>query len=232
MQWRHGEWAVWSSTERRRAHRADRVISSLDPHRTFLGLVGDRAPRRRSSRPTDSPLQDARQLGQGEPRARQALPEFKSSALATGPSPARRHRDLAPASTTSSAPTITRSTATSRSARTSNVVIPSVVDPTVAPPGQARRVDLRPVRALQHQGGRRALARERREAFGDAVVDTLAEYCPGLKESILHRQVLTPWDLEQEFGLTEGNIFHGELSLEQLALPAPGRLAGRATRRR
>ena len=54
---------------------------------------------------------------------------------------------------------------------------------------------------------------QRREAFGDAVVDTLAEYCPGLKESILHRQVLTPWDIEQEFGLTEGNIFHGELSL-------------------
>ncbi len=63
-----------------------------------------------------------------------------------------------------------------------------------------------------------------REAFGDAVVDTLAEYCPGLKESILHRQVLTPWDLEQEFGLTEGNIFHGELTLEQLLFQRP--LAG------
>ena len=65
---------------------------------------------------------------------------------------------------------------------------------------------------------------KRREAFGDTVVDTLAEYCPGLKESILHRQVLTPWDLEHEIGLTEGNIFQGELSLEQLLFlrPAPG----------
>ena len=62
---------------------------------------------------------------------------------------------------------------------------------------------------------------ERREAFGDAVVDTLAEYCPTLKEDILHRQVLTPWDLEQEFGLTEGNIFHGELSLDQLLFARP-----------
>jgi phytoene dehydrogenase-like protein len=53
------------------------------------------------------------------------------------------------------------------------------------------------------------------------VVDTLAEYCPGLKSSILHRQVVTPWDLEQEFGLTEGNIFHGELSLEQLLFLRP-----------
>ncbi|MFT7518293.1 MAG: phytoene dehydrogenase-like protein [Kiritimatiellia bacterium] len=61
----------------------------------------------------------------------------------------------------------------------------------------------------------------RREAFGDAVVDTLDEYCPGFKDSILHRQVLTPWDLEQDFGLTEGNIFHGELSLEQLLFNRP-----------
>jgi phytoene dehydrogenase-like protein len=42
-----------------------------------------------------------------------------------------------------------------------------------------------------------------------------------LKESILYRQVLTPWDLEQEFGLTEGNIFHGELSLDQLLFLRP-----------
>jgi phytoene dehydrogenase-like protein len=49
----------------------------------------------------------------------------------------------------------------------------------------------------------------------------LAEYCPGLKESILYRQILTPWDLEQQFGLTEGNIFHGELGLEQLLFLRP-----------
>ena len=47
---------------------------------------------------------------------------------------------------------------------------------------------------------------------------------PNLKELILHRQVVTPWDLEQTFGLTQGNIFHGELSLEQLFFlrPVPG----------
>ena len=56
------------------------------------------------------------------------------------------------------------------------------------------------------------------------MVQTLAEHCPDLPDAILHRQVLTPWDLEKEFGLTEGNIFHGELTLEQLAFlrPAPG----------
>ncbi|MEE9179256.1 MAG: amine oxidase, partial [Vicinamibacteria bacterium] len=65
---------------------------------------------------------------------------------------------------------------------------------------------------------------EKREAFGDAVVNTLSEYAPNLKNAILHRQVLTPWDLEQKFGLTEGNIFHGELTMDQLFFlrPVPG----------
>ena len=62
---------------------------------------------------------------------------------------------------------------------------------------------------------------EQREAFGDTVVDTLAEHAPNLKKIILGRQVLTPLDMEQEFGLTEGNIFQGELSLEQLFFLRP-----------
>jgi phytoene dehydrogenase-like protein len=65
---------------------------------------------------------------------------------------------------------------------------------------------------------------EKREAFGDAVVNTLAEFAPNIKELILYRQVLSPWDMEQMIGLTEGNIFHGELTLDQLFFlrPAPG----------
>ena len=47
------------------------------------------------------------------------------------------------------------------------------------------------------------------------------EYIPNLEGLILHRQVITPWDLERTYGLTEGNIFHGELSLEQLAFQRP-----------
>ena len=101
-----------------------------------------------------------------------------------------------------------------------NVVVPSLMDPSVAPPGKH-------VMSIFVQYAPYALAEgpenwpQKREAFGDAVIDTLSEYCPTLKESILHRQVLTPWDLEQEFGLTEGNIFHGELSLEQLFFLRP-----------
>jgi phytoene dehydrogenase-like protein len=63
-----------------------------------------------------------------------------------------------------------------------------------------------------------------RDAFGDAVIETISERAPNLKKLILHRQVLTPLDLEETFGLTEGNIFQGELSLEQLffSRPVPG----------
>jgi phytoene dehydrogenase-like protein len=65
---------------------------------------------------------------------------------------------------------------------------------------------------------------QQREAFGNAVIDTLSEFCPNLKDIMLHKQVLTPWDLEQQVGLTEGNIFQGELTLDQLFFfrPAPG----------
>jgi phytoene dehydrogenase-like protein len=64
------------------------------------------------------------------------------------------------------------------------------------------------------------------------VVDIVAEYAPGIKSLILHRQVLTPLDLERDFGLTEGNIFQGELAPDQLFFMRP--LAGwrRSTRPR
>ncbi len=61
----------------------------------------------------------------------------------------------------------------------------------------------------------------RREAFGDAVVDTLSRYAPNLKSLIMHRQVLTPVDIERITGLTEGNIFAGELALNQLFFLRP-----------
>jgi phytoene dehydrogenase-like protein len=62
---------------------------------------------------------------------------------------------------------------------------------------------------------------QHRDAFGDAVIDTIAEHAPNLKDLILHRQVLTPLDMERTFGLTEGNIFQGELTLEQLFFMRP-----------
>ena len=88
--------------------------------------------------------------------------------------------------------------------------------------GQARDVVLRAVRAVSPEA--KGNWDDQREAFGDTVIDTIAEYAPNISDIILHRQVLTPLDLEREFGLTEGNIFQGELTLEQLFFlrPAPG----------
>jgi len=62
------------------------------------------------------------------------------------------------------------------------------------------------------------------EAYADRIVDGYNELAPNFKRSILHRQVIGPYDMEQEIGLIGGNIFHGELSAEQLfhMRPAPG----------
>ena len=65
---------------------------------------------------------------------------------------------------------------------------------------------------------------EKRELLGDRVVKKIAEYAPNVPNAIVARQVLTPLDLERTYGLTEGNIFHGDLRLEQLFFmrPVPG----------
>jgi phytoene dehydrogenase-like protein len=65
---------------------------------------------------------------------------------------------------------------------------------------------------------------ENRELLGDRVVRKIGEYAPNFAKSVLARQILTPLDLELTYGLTEGNIFHGDLSLDQLFFmrPVPG----------
>ena len=62
---------------------------------------------------------------------------------------------------------------------------------------------------------------QKRELLGDRVVKKIAQYAPNVPNSILARQVLTPLDLERTYGLTEGNIFHGDLSLDQLFFMRP-----------
>jgi phytoene dehydrogenase-like protein len=103
-----------------------------------------------------------------------------------------------------------------------DMVIPSLTDPSVAPPGKhvmSCFVQYAPYHLKDGVWDDR-----RRDAFGDAVINAIAEYAPNIKDIILHRQVLTPLDIERTFGLTEGNIFQGELTLEQLFFlrPVPG----------
>jgi len=102
-----------------------------------------------------------------------------------------------------------------------DIVIPTLTDPSVAPPGRhimSCFVQYAPYHLKEGTWD------QKREEFGDTVVDTISEYAPNLRSLILHRQVLTPLDIETKFGLSEGNIFQGELTLEQLFFlrPAPG----------
>ena len=102
-----------------------------------------------------------------------------------------------------------------------DMVIPTLTDRSLAPPGKhilSCFVQYAPYHLADGSWD------DQREAFGDAVVDTVAEYAPNIRGIIRYRQVLTPLDLEREFGLSEGNIFQGELTLEQLFFlrPAPG----------
>ncbi len=100
-------------------------------------------------------------------------------------------------------------------------VVASNVDDTLAPKGKHIMtcfVQYVPYRLRQGNWD------EKRELLGDRVVKKLAEHAPNVPSSIIARQVLTPLDLERIYGLTEGNIFHGDLNLEQLFFmrPVPG----------
>jgi phytoene dehydrogenase-like protein len=96
----------------------------------------------------------------------------------------------------------------------------------MAPPGKHTMscfVQYAPYELAPELGGPQGWDRQR-DAFGDAVIDTIAEFAPNIRDVIVGRQVLTPLDIERDLGLSEGNIFQAELSLEQLFVnrPAPG----------
>jgi len=99
-----------------------------------------------------------------------------------------------------------------------DVVIPSMIDPGMAPPGRHVMSIFVQYAPYEIEGG---WDDAKRDAFGDAVVATLARYAPNLPSLILHRQVLTPADIERMTGLSEGNIFQGELALQQLFFLRP-----------
>ncbi|HTO86413.1 MAG TPA: NAD(P)/FAD-dependent oxidoreductase [Thermoanaerobaculia bacterium] len=99
-----------------------------------------------------------------------------------------------------------------------DVTIPTVLDPSLAPAGahvMSVTVQYAPERLREGDWA------SRREAFGDAVVQTLEEYAPGLSSAILARQVITPRELEDVYGLTGGHIFHGEQALDQIFTMRP-----------
>jgi phytoene dehydrogenase-like protein len=218
--------AVGVALESGDEYHADVVLSGLDPKRTFLKLVDEHALpgdfvssiRRFKARgssgkvnlalselprlPCMEPANVARWGGVPVPAAR-----YLRGAISVSPSLAYVESafDDAKHGAFSRRPYM-------------DVVIPSMIDPTMAPPGQHVMSIFCQYAPYNIDGG---WDDAKREAFGDAVVDALAVFAPNIKQAIIARQVLTPADIERITGLTEGNIFQGELALDQLFFLRP-----------
>ena len=101
------------------------------------------------------------------------------------------------------------------------MTIPTMYDASLAPPGKhIMGIFLQYAPYTLSEGNWDEL----REPFGDRVISLIEEYAPNIRSIIEHRQMLTPLDLERRFGITGGNIFHGEMSLDQMFSfrPVPG----------
>ncbi|MGZ8202351.1 MAG: phytoene desaturase family protein [Burkholderiales bacterium] len=194
--------------------RASVVVASTDPRRTFMELVG------REHLPDDFVQAIERFKFRGSSgKVNLALAELPDFTCLPGKGPHLRGA----ISVSPSIDYIERAYDDAKYGEVSrkpymDIVIPSMIDPSMAPPGRhvmSIFVQYVPYRV---NGG---WTDARREAFGDAVIDTLAEYAPNIRRAILHRQVITPADIERIVGLSEGNIFQGELALQQMFFLRP-----------
>ena len=103
-----------------------------------------------------------------------------------------------------------------------DLVIPTLTDPTMAPPGKHFMSCF--VQYCPHKLEGRDWTNPEREAFAQTVIDQVAKHSPNFKDLILNVEIRTPEDIESQIGITEGNIFHGELTMDQLLFnrPVPG----------
>jgi len=195
------------------------IASNADPHRTFLRLV---APEHLAAtfRREVAAIHMAG-VAMKINLVTDALPDFTA---APGRDPGPQHR-----ATIHIGPTmeyIDRAWADAQRGLPSaepfcEVTIPTMYDPALAPVG-------RHLMSIFVQYAPYALAEgswdEMKERYADRVIDTLAAYAPNVRDIILHRQVISPLDLERDFALTGGDIFHGEMSPDRLFFmrPMPG----------
>ena len=201
--------AIGVALENGDEYKADKVISALDPKLSFLKMVDE------TDLPNDfvTDIKNFRIRGSSGKvnLALDALPEFTClpgngphlrGAISISPDfdYIEKAYDDAKYGNFSEVPYI-------------DIIIPSVLDPEMAPPGKHVMSCFVQYAPYNINGG---WDDQKREDFGDSVINALARFAPNIKDIILHRQELTPADIESTFGLTEGNIFHGELSLQQL----------------
>ncbi len=197
-------------------YQADNIISSCDPRRTFLNFVGEkhldtdfvkdikRFKLRGSSGKVNIALDRLPKFNDGRSGTRHLRGDV---AIAPSIEYLEKAYDEAKYGDFSRRPYI-------------NMVIPSLTDPTVAPKGKhvmSCFVQYAPYNIKEGPENWPS----KKEAFGETVIDTIEEYAPDIRDCIIDKQVLTPWEIEKDFGMSEGNIFHGELSLEQLLFLRP-----------
>jgi len=191
------------------------VASNLTPHQTFLHLIEER------ELPADllNEIRSYRTEGTSCKinLALDGLPDFRALPGASGP----QHR--ATMHICPSIDYIERAWDDAKYGKPSQsplleLTVPTMYDPSLAPPGKHIMGIF-----LQYAPYtlRDANWDQLREPFADRVLDLIDEYAPGFRSHVIERQVLTPLDLERRFGLTGGNIFHGEMSLDQMFVMRP-----------
>jgi phytoene dehydrogenase-like protein len=98
------------------------------------------------------------------------------------------------------------------------MTIPTMYDPSLAPPGHHIMGIFLQYAPYTLKG---TTWDEQREPYTERVLDVIEEYCPNIRSIVVERQTLSPYDLEKRFGITGGNIFHGEMSLDQMFVLRP-----------
>ena len=205
---------------------ASRVVSSADPGRTLLGLVDPAELDPEFARALDNikyrgvtakvhlALGEPPQLRSGDDAAQAALLAGAAITIAPSIEYIERAYDDAKYGQPSQRPVL-------------DAVLTTALDPSLAPEGRhilsvtAQYAPFRLREGASETSSAGAWDEARREALGDAVVSTLSAYAPNLEAAILHRHVLTPADLADRFALPEGNIHHGEMTLDQVFFGRP-----------
>ncbi len=191
--------------------RARVTISNADPKRTFFGLVG-----RPHLPPEFSAQVDAYKCEGASFKINLALGELPNFTAYPGTTVGPQHRG-----TTHICPSLdslerawddAKFGASSREPLL-EITIPTAYDNSLAPDGKHLMSIFAQYTPYHLREGSWETERQR---FVDRAIDLLAQYAPNIRGAIEHVHALSPWDLEQEYGLTGGNIFHGELSLNQL----------------